>query len=159
MQPATGVPSFSLYRGSLLALLVGTALAVWLLVQQPTSGEGQQALVPRVLTPTAAAAVGQGTPGAATTPPAGPTSAPGAATTRTAVTGTGTPLVSSTPPVSGTAGATANTYVVVGGDTLSGICTARRPALANADCVEALRTLNSLPDDNISVGDTLRLPQ
>ena len=39
LEPASGLPSFTLYRGSLLALLVGTVLAVWLLILQPPGGE------------------------------------------------------------------------------------------------------------------------
>jgi hypothetical protein len=37
LKPASALPSFTLYRGSLLALLVGTALAVWLIVRPPGS--------------------------------------------------------------------------------------------------------------------------
>src|SRR5256885_15764946 len=54
MQPSSGVPSFTLYRGSLLALLVGVAVAVWLLVQ-PTSGDNGVIAKPIILTPTRAA--------------------------------------------------------------------------------------------------------
>src|SRR3972149_3611207 len=46
LEPASGVPSFTLYRGSLLALLVGTALAVYLLIQ-PSSGDEGSGFPPR----------------------------------------------------------------------------------------------------------------
>jgi hypothetical protein len=148
LQPASGVPSFSLYRGSLLALLIGAALAVWLLVQ-PTSGEGDGALRPTVLTPTSAAAVAptqgtdaqpSGTPSAATTPGATGTARPA---------GTGTP----TTPAAG-----AGQYTVQSGDTLSGICASQRPALNSVTCVEQLRSRNSLTSDALSVGQRLTLP-
>jgi hypothetical protein len=142
----------------LLALLVGTALAVWLLVQPPAS-EGEPAVRPRILTPTVAVAgvPGSGTPQTVVTqPPAGPTQPPGAATTSTRITGTVTPIVSGTP--TGTGTPAAGTYTVVAGDSLSGICSSQRPAQVNADCVANLRTLNSISGDSISVGQTLRLP-
>src|SRR3990170_1927963 len=78
LEPASGVPSFSLYRGSLLALLIGTALAVWLLVQ-PTTSEGE--LRPVVLTPTSAAVRTSTTPAPQPTQPAGAVTTPAAATT------------------------------------------------------------------------------
>jgi len=39
LSPASSLPSFNLYRGSLLALLVGTAVALWLIVRPPSSGD------------------------------------------------------------------------------------------------------------------------
>ena len=40
LDPASALPSFNLYRGSLLALLIGTAIAIWLLVRPPGLGDG-----------------------------------------------------------------------------------------------------------------------
>jgi LysM repeat protein len=155
LQPASGVPSFSLYRGSLLALLVGAALAVWLLVQPPSS-EGDASLRPTVLTPTSEAAVAptqassDGQPSTNTTPQPGTTAAPG--TTGTArPAGTGTPAASTTPGAAGQ-------YTVVAGDSLSGICAAQRPALSSAACVEQLRSLNGLTSDDLTIGQRLTLP-
>jgi LysM repeat protein len=161
MQPATGVPSFSLYRGSLLALLIGTALAVWLLVQ-PTSSEDDPSLRPNVVTPTSAAAVGQptngaGAPAATATPSAGTTQTPGATVTGTRPAGTTTPAATA-PGGTTTPSAGSGSYTVVSGDTLSGICSAQRPNLANTDCVSSLRSLNGLSTDTLSIGQTLRLP-
>jgi LysM repeat protein len=152
LQPASGVPSFSLYRGSLLALLIGAALAVWLLVQ-PTSSEGDSVPRPTVLTPTSAAAVAP-TQGASGTQPAGNTT-PGAATTGTPAAstpraaGTGTP----TTPAAG-----AGQYTVQAGDSLSAICASQRPALNQVTCVEQLRSRNGLTGDDLSVGQRLTLP-
>src|SRR2546429_5586978 len=80
LNPGSGVPSFTLYRGSLLALLIGTAVAVWLIVQ-PSAGETSpnQALRPQLVTPTAVVrAVGGATPGApaAQTPGVAPATTP-----------------------------------------------------------------------------------
>jgi hypothetical protein len=154
------VPSFTLYRGSLLALLVGAALALWLIVQ-PSSGEGGSALRPVVATSTSAASgsltTPAGSPGAAGTQPAttpgtprpGTTAAPGATATR--------------PPATGTAGAgTTGVYVVVSGDSLSLICSdkIRRPgAMTVTECVAEVRSLNGLTGDNLEVGQNLRVPQ
>ena len=159
LQPSSGVPSFTLYRGSLLALLVATALAVWLLVQ-PTGG-GETAIRPVVVTttPTLAAFVTQapatqvagspvvtGTPG---TPPAGATG------TRTVTPATGTPAAGGTVTAAGE-------YTVAGGDSLSAICEKiQRPAgMIVPDCVDQIVKLNSLPSANdISVGQKLKVPR
>jgi hypothetical protein len=145
LQPATGVPSFTLYRGSLLALLIGTALAVWLLIQ-PGGGESEAGPRPVLLTPTSAAAVAQTPQPNQTQGPAG-TAAPGA-------TGTVTPRPTGTT----TPSASAGTYTVAAGDSLTGICASQRPALNSADCVTQLRSLNGITGDAISVGQQLRLP-
>jgi LysM repeat protein len=96
-------------------------------------------------TPAAGSPQPQATTGAAATVPAGATARPG--TTATAV-------------ASGTT--TTGVYVVVGGDTLSLICSdkIRRPAsLTVSDCVDQIKSLNSLTSDNISVGQQLKVPQ
>ena len=51
LNPASALPSFNLYRGSLLALLVGTAVALWLLVQ-PIGGGSEPIVVIADITPT-----------------------------------------------------------------------------------------------------------
>lgn len=45
LNPASSLPSFNLYRGSLLALLVGTAIAVWLLVRPPGESSDNDPLI------------------------------------------------------------------------------------------------------------------
>jgi hypothetical protein len=151
LEPGNGVPSFTLYRGSLLALLIGTALAVWLLVQ-PSTSEGDSALRPVVLTPTAAVAVTNPTQpaGEATQPPTGTTPGPQpTATVRPA----GTAPAGGTVPAGG-----AGTYTVISGDTLFAICVSQRPALDPTTCAANIRTLNGFTGDEISVGQQLRLP-
>jgi LysM domain len=145
LQPASGLPSFTLYRGSLLALLVGTALAVWLLIQPP-GGESSAPQTGTIITPTPEAT-------AQTTPEANGTLVLGGSPV---VIGTQEPGASGTPDTS-----TGGKYTVASGDTLSSICEKVKPAsMTVSDCVDQMVTLNSLtsPDD-ISVGQTLDVPQ
>jgi LysM repeat protein len=146
LAPASGLPSFTLYRGSLLALLVGTALAVWLLIQPP-GGESNAPQTGTIITPTPEASV-ETTPGVSETivlggsPITGETQTPGAQETPEPTTGS-------------------NEYTVASGDALSAICERVKPAsMTVSDCVDQVVALNNLssPDD-IAVGQTLTLPQ
>jgi nucleoid-associated protein YgaU len=187
LNPGSGVPSFTLYRGSLLALLIGTAVAVWLIVQ-PSGGEtsANQALRPQLVTPTAVARAVAGTTPAvppaqtpaappATTPLAGtPNLTPGAApaTTPGATPGAppagtprppGTPAAGTTPASGGTPAPAAGTgsYTVVSGDTLSSICNQVKPAsMSVSECVDRVVTLNRLSSaSEISIGQQLTVPK
>lgn len=53
LKPVSALPSYLLYRGSLLTLLVGTAVALWLLLKPP---EEASESVPQIIAPTAAMA-------------------------------------------------------------------------------------------------------
>jgi LysM repeat protein len=162
--PASGVPSFNLYRGSLLALLIGTALAVWLIIQ-PAGGQSEATPRPREVTPTSITGAGR-----LTTPAPGQTVSPGtpAATQAAGMPqsgATGTPASGATPAPTATAigtpatGSGATEYTVASGDTLSGICGRLRPNLNNVECVEQIVRLNNLSSaDAISPGQRLRLP-
>ena len=147
LEPASGVPSFTLYRGSLLALLIGVVVTI-VLVVQPTNSQGDGGQRAVVLTPTSAAPRGSVTPLAQTTQ----TAAGQATTPTTPAPGTATPRPSTTP---GTGGAA---YTVASGDSLSSICAAQRPALSNTDCVAQIRTRNNITGDSLSVGQQLSLP-
>lgn len=149
LQPASGLPSFTLYRGSLLALLVGTVVALILLVQPPGGGSDAPQ-TGTVITPTAAVSVSVGTPQPGSTQSAG-TPVPGA-TTQTAG-------ATATPAATGAAGS--GTYTVVSGDSLSSICQRVKPAsMSVPDCVDRIVALNQLANANdISVGDTLNVPR
>lgn len=144
LAPASGLPSFTLYRGSLLALLVGTALAVWLLIQPP-GGETNAPQSATIITPTTQAAAG-------TIPVAGST-----ATAASPVpSGTEGPAVSNTPTTS--TGTTE--YTVQSGDTLFAICADVAPSLDPDDCVDRIVALNDLPDaETINPGQVLEVPQ
>ena len=145
LNPASGLPSFTLYRGSLLALLVGTALAVWLLIQPP-GGEGNAPQAGTIITPTAQVQINT-TPLAGTTPAANGTAAANP---------TARPNATATSAPSGGTG----TYTVVSGDSLSSICTKVKPAsMTLTDCVDQVKSLNGLSGDNISAGQTLKIPQ
>lgn len=147
LSPASALPSFNLYRGSLLALLVGTAVAVWLLVQPPgpgASGEAEVAisgvtptpLVTQVIeTPTEAA---EGTPSVTNTP---------------RPTNTREPAATNTPEQ--------RTYTVQSGDTLESIAQQQKPpGISTADYAAQIAAANGISLDNpiIRPGDTLVLP-
>jgi hypothetical protein len=149
LKPASALPSFNLYRGSLLALLFGTAIALWLLVQEPDSGNGGVIIsditpspraTQQVTTPTVALT---GTP-AATLPP-------------------GTTATPTLPPELPTATATSSirTYVVQPGDTLLSIAEAfAPPGVSPFDYVNSIVAASGLSSssDILSTGQTLVLP-
>ena len=145
LSPASALPSFNLYRGSLLALLIGTAVALWLIVRPPGSGNGDEVLITQ-FTPTSIVSDGSRTPTAAITLTPG---TPGVGETPTAPGDTPAP----------TAGP--RTYVVLDGDTLIGIATQFAPPgidpFTYAQQIAAASGLASV-DQPINPGDTLVLP-
>ena len=153
LEPASALPSFTLYRGSLLALLIGTFLAVWLILQPP-GDSADSAVSPQVVTPTEPAVV-QTTP----TSPAGATGGTGAAITQTP-TVQETPLPTlTTAPLETPAASGTTTYTVQSGDSLFAICS-NLSSLDPAECVDQVLELNSISDPGaISVGETLTIPQ
>lgn len=167
LEPASGVPSFTLYRGSLLALLFGTLLAVWLLIKPP---ETSDALRPEVVPTQTAVVQANTTPPPNTTVvtngspvatrPATTTTA-GAGTTPTGPTAT-RPATTTTPAAGTTPGAGGSTnYTVVSGDTLGAICEKVKPAsMTNADCVTQIVSLNGFSSDSatINVGQVIKVP-
>ena len=161
LEPSSGVPSFTLYRGSLVALLLGALLAIWLILQ-PSSESSGSALI--VVTPTRAPAGNAlTTPGATTGSPQPAQSSPQPGTT-VAATSAATRPAGTTTPATGTpsTGGVTGEYVVVPGDTLSAICSdkIRRPASQSVtDCVTQIKTLNGLTSDNLEVGQRLKVPQ
>ena len=161
LEPASGVPSFNLYRGSLLALIVGAVLALWLIIQ-PTGSESSTS--PKVVVLTATSAAGAIRPAPAVSPTPGTGNATPVATTSAVGTSfAGAPTARAGTPGAGTATVAApGSYVVVSGDNLTLICDSkiRKPAgMANADCVDQIKSLNGLTSDSISLGQTLKVPQ
>ncbi len=142
MSPESATPSAVVYRGSVVALVVASFVAVFLLVRPP---ESKSSADPSRLLATATSATG------ATATPTRPGSNP----TRTT-----SPAVSITPggsPAAGTPGASPSaqkkTYTVVGGDTLSGI------AAANGTTVDAIVALNpGLNPATLAIGALVTLP-
>lgn len=144
LNPASALPSFNLYRGSLLALLIGTAVAVWLLVQPPGPGESGDVipivnvtptvLVTRVLE-TATPTIGTSTPEATKTPKP-----------------TNTPKPTTPAP---------RTYTVQQGDSLNSIAAAQKPpGVSTQTYVTQIAAANNISVNNpiIRPGDTLTLP-
>lgn len=144
LSPEAATPNALIYRGALVALVVGTLLTVFLLVRPPESKSGQDS-VRTLATPTPSF-------GATATP-----TPPGTVARRSPTAAGAT--ASGTPSASGTTSATASTtpgaeraYTVKAGDTLSAI------AVANGITVEELQAANPGLTDVIQPGQVLKLP-
>lgn len=137
LHPASIVPSGGLFRGSLLALLIGSALALWLLIRPPGLPGGSDSVI-RPL------------PTATPTPTTSPSPTPIATSTSTA-----TPTPTVTPSPTPTPAPTFQTYVVQEGDTLFGI------ADQFGVTVEDIAALNGINDPEthlLQPGDELKIP-
>jgi hypothetical protein len=142
------LPSFNLYRGSLLALLIGSGIAIWLLVQPP--GEGSSDTV--VLAGT--------TPTTFLTPveeTITPTDGGGPTPTRPAATPTRQGTPTRVPP---TATPAPVVYIVQEGDTLLSIAEANLPPGGTLSLyANRIAQENGLePDAVLAVGTELVLP-
>ena len=139
LNPASALPSFNLYRGSLLAILVGSAVAIWLLVSPPSSGDS----VPNVLI-------------VDLTPPPIVTEIP--RTPTPALSRSPTPATTSTPEA--TATPTTQTYTVQSGDTLISIANRFAPEdVAPFDYAAQIASANDIAIGQvITPGQTLVLP-
>jgi len=144
MDPMLAMPSWRVYRGSLLALLAATVLAVWLLIRPLGDGsEGGSAIAAGFSTPE---------------PTATATVAPEASATPVAsATATATASASPTP----TATPTEQTYTVQPGDTLFLIADQFVPPGQDATAFATeIANLNGISDPSqLAVGQTLRIPQ
>jgi len=140
------MPSFNLYRGALLAMLIGTALAVFLIMRPAGETKGASPVF-----------VGRSTPTAMSEGDDEPTIAP--ATPE----GTSTPAESPTP--ESTPAPTEspfNEYIVQEGDTLFSIAETQLPPGDDvAAFAQAIATLNGIDIDDpiINPGQTLLLPK
>jgi len=140
LSPASALPSFNLYRGSLLALLVGTAVALWLLVRPPGPGDAQEVVITE-LTPTPIVTEVESTPGPATPVPTARTPAAG---------GSPTPSTSPTPEQT----AEPREYIVQEGDTLTAI--AERFAPPGVDPFQYAALIVAASDSLVSAEDPLQ---
>jgi hypothetical protein len=139
LKPVSALPSYLLYRGSLLTLLVGTAVALWLLLKPP---EEASESVPQIIAPTAARA--------------SPTAPPAATSAQVTLTPS---------PVSPTATATPEgpiEYVIGEGDTLFDIAERNLPPGEDlTEFAQAIAGLNGLDPENpvLQPGQTLLIPR
>jgi len=147
--PVLAVPSYRVFRGSLMALLIGSLVAVWLLVLPPAGADQDRP-------PGALAGIvptGTGTPRATATSSPTPTTTPAAVAS---VTGAPAPSPTSTPSPTATPTPTPTptTYTVRAGDTLTDI------ANQYGVTVDALQRTNNISDPTqIQVGDRLTIPR
>lgn len=153
MDPALALPSHRVYRGSLLALLIGTVFAVWLLVRAPATLDADSPLPPSI-----AAVVASPTPTPTSPPPdaatATPTSAAPAASPVPSATPTPTPTPTATPEPKDVE------HTVAPGDTMLSIAeTYLPPGKDVVTFAEEIAAYNGLADMNaVSVGEVLRIP-
>lgn len=156
LDPMLAMPSYRVYRGSLITLLVGTVFAVWLLVQPPGTSDADgpvPASISNVIGTPSTAATPAPRGGAASNPSGGPTGpaagAPPAATTA--------PVTAATP--TGTPGAI--THTVESGDTLVGIAAKYLPpGKAVADFAIEIQEANGIQNAaTIRVGQSIRIPR
>ena len=165
LQPSSALPSFNLYRGALLMMLVGTAVAIFLIVRPPGQSNGASPVFVGKLTPTATAAGGTVQPTVPAMTPEGTGTADAAGTATAEAAGTATPGGSVTPGGTVTVTGTPspfNEHVIVEGDTLLGIAQANlAPGDDLVQFAHAIANLNGLNYDNpeLRIGATLLLPK
>ncbi len=153
LSPASALPSFNLYRGSLLALLVGTAIAIWLLVRPPGAGDNPGVIISE-FTPTTLVTrvIDTATPPPDETPTVDETPDGDE---------TATPEATSTEEPEATDVPTIREYVVQDGDSLYGIADQFAPAgVAPFDYAQDIADASGLSSINepINPGDVLVLP-
>jgi LysM repeat protein len=170
MDPASAVPSYRVFRGSLAALLIGSIVAVWLLVLPPARADQDgppSSIANLVQTGTPRPAIASPTPGGAEPPT---TPAAGASVTATA-TPSRTPTPTATPTAAPTAAATptpvatpfpreATTYLVTPGDSLSSIAQRFTPPGGNIqDVTDLISKANNITDPrSLQPGQRLTIP-
>lgn len=161
MDPASAVPSYRVFRGSLAALLIGSIVAVWLLVLPPARADqdGPPSSIANL--------VQTGTPRPSATPQ--PSAEPGGGTP--SATSTGSPTPTSTPAPTATASPTATptatpasneatTYTVQPGDSLLSIAQRFTPSGRNVqEVADAIAAANNITDPrSIQIGQRLNIP-
>ncbi len=174
LRPSSALPSFNLYRGALLTLLIGTAIAVYLILRPPGESNSTPPVVVGKSTPTPTAASGtpqptvvaqtpEVTPGEASGTPGAGSATPGTPTTDTPAAGTpttGTPAAG-TPTPAGTESPFL-VHVVIEGDTLFGIAQANlSPGDDVTSYARAIASLNGIDfnNPNLHIDQKLTLPR
>jgi len=141
LQPSSALPSFNLYRASLLTMLVGTAVAVFLFVRPPGESGGAAPVIVGQSSPTPTASGGTVQP---TIPPRTPVPSASPATPTAAASPTPAFLQ----------------YTVQDGDTLFDIALANLPPGDDLQAyVDAIASLNGIGvEDPLAVGTVIQLP-
>ncbi len=144
--PALALPSYRVYRGSLLALLAGTVFAVWLMVRPADTVDGD---APPPAAPTVQLQAPTPTP---TVAPSLPTATP-----TPSATAAPTPEPTTTPEPTPAA---PREHIVAAGDTLSALAELYRPpGTSVGDFVDLIADLNNLDDASaIAIGQTILIP-
>jgi LysM repeat protein len=141
LAPESATPGSLMYRGSLMALVLASLVAVFLFLRPPESKSAAGTVLV-----VATATVAQSP--TATPTPQGRTPTPGATAKSTANATAGASVTAN----AGTA-TTGKTYTVVSGDTLGGI------AVAHGTTLEGLEAANpGITPDNLPIGTVLKLP-
>ena len=154
LDPALAMPSPRVYRGSLIALLLGSIFAVWLLVLPPVGADRDQP----------PASIGGIISGPAPTQTAVATPSATATVTATAVaTSTADPTVAASPTAAPTAtevAAETTTYTVQPGDTMFAIADLFLPAGRELnEFADEISAVNGIFDPTpIQVGQVLDIP-
>ncbi|TAK77264.1 MAG: LysM peptidoglycan-binding domain-containing protein [Dehalococcoidia bacterium] len=157
MDPASAVPSYRVFRGSLAALLIGSVAAVWLLVLPPARADqdGPPSSIANLVqtgTPRPSATASVTPTESAPSPSATPTRTPSPAPTAT-------PSPTPTPAPTVAPGA-ATTYTVQAGDNLATIAQRFTLPGGNPQAVaDAIAKANNIEDPRfIQVGQKLTIP-
>lgn len=151
--PSLALPSYQIYRGSILALLIGSVFAVWLLVLPPAGADRDAPPSPlagfQPPTPTPTVEV---TPTMTPTATATPTAATSTATA------TGTPTA--TPTATETPEPTFETYLVEEGDSLFLIAERFLPTGRElGEFADEIAEINGIDDPTqIFIGQELQIP-
>lgn len=148
MAPESAAPSAAVYRGSVLALVIASAVVVFLLVRPPESKSGSSLV--RDL-PTSTAAVGSTATPTQQGSTVQPTPRPGTQVPSSVTPGTATVAPSASAVASPTPAG--KTYVMKPGDTLSAV--AASYGVSVADIVAANPGINP---DTIAIGTEIRIP-
>ncbi len=147
MDPASAVPSYRVFRGSLAALLIGSVVAVWLLVLPPARADqdGPPSSIANL--------VQTGTPRPAAQATAEGTPAASPSATATAVR-TASPTATATP------SPTATPYTVQSGDNLLAIAQLFTPSGGDVQATtDAIAKANNITDPHsIQIGQRLIIP-
>jgi LysM repeat protein len=144
LAPESATPSALAYRGSILALIVATLVAAFLVISPPESkSRADSGRTVATATPAVLATATATRPGGSPTPARTPSTA----------TGSPSPAASASPVT--TASATPGgerSHTVAAGDTLSAIAT------KFGTTVDEIKSLNGLTSDTLQIGAVLRIP-